>query len=49
MKRILALKSEKAELQKKFQNQKNQNEDTSEVQLDISVNNILSYSAKTKK
>lgn len=49
MKRLLGLKSQEAELQKKLENKKNQNEDTSDVQLDISVNKILQYSAKKKR
>ena len=47
LQRILGLEAQQKELKKKLANQKNTGVDTSKTQLDISVNKILQYSAKT--
>ena len=47
--RILGLTSKKNELETQKRNLEIQDKDTKEIKLDISVTNILLYSAKTQK
>lgn len=47
--RLLGLRQKESQLQKKLEQQNNLNLNTDDTKLDISVNKILQFSAKTAK